>query len=101
MKAAKRMAGRSRAARNSGRTVLFEQLEPRMMLSGSPLASPSLSASAASTSQINLAWNRVTGATSYLVDELVAGSWKQVASLGSGSGSFNVTGLQSGVAYSF
>ena len=36
-----------------------------------------------------------------MVDELVHGNWKQITSLGSGSGSYKVGGLQSGATYDF
>lgn len=64
-------------------------------------AAPSLTATAVSASQINLAWNSVGGATSYLVDELINGSWTQITSLGSGSTSYSVSGLAAGTAYTF
>jgi Calpain family cysteine protease/Fibronectin type III domain len=79
----------------------FEQLEPRAMMSASHLVAPVLSATPISGSQINLAWNRVAGASGYLVDELVHGSWKQIANLSSGSSSYRVGGLQSGMMYEF
>jgi hypothetical protein len=37
----------------------------------------------------------------YLVDERVNGTWTQVASVGSGSTSYSVTGLSAGTTYSF
>jgi uncharacterized protein YccT (UPF0319 family) len=79
----------------------FEQLEPRAMMSASHVVAPVLSATPISGSQINLAWNRVAGASSYLADELVHGRWKQIANLSSGSSSFRVGGLQSGMSYEF
>ena len=43
----------------------------------------------------------MTGATGYLVDEWVNGAWKQIASLGSGSTSYAVTGLSANTTYYF
>ena len=43
----------------------------------------------------------MTGATGYLVDEWVNGAWKQIASLGSGTTSYSVTGLSAGTTYYF
>jgi hypothetical protein len=105
MKAVNRKSGRSQGAARKGARIkpalVFEQLEERAMFSGSHLVPPVLSATAVSGSQINLAWNLVAGANSYVVDELVHGSWKQIASLGSGGGSYKVGGLQSGATYDF
>ncbi len=64
-------------------------------------AAPTLSATAVSASQIDLAWNKVTGATSYKVDELINGAWKQVATEGSTVVSDPIAGLHAGTAYSF
>lgn len=105
MKAVNRQSGRSQA-RTQKRArpkpaLVFEQLEQRTMFSGSRLPPPVLSAAPASGSQINLAWNRLAGASGYVVDELVHGNWKQISSLGSGSSSYKVGGLQSGVMYDF
>ena len=52
---------------------------------------PTFTATAASSSQINLAWNTVSGATSYAVKELVNGVWTQIAT--TTSTSYSVTGL--------
>jgi hypothetical protein len=49
----------------------------------------------------NLAWNIVSGASGYVVDELVNGAWKPIAYLGSGSTSFAVTGLRAATSYTF
>ena len=64
-------------------------------------AAPSFKGSAVSPTQINLSWNAASGATGYVVDELVSGSWKQIASLGGSSLTDNVTGLASGTSYTF
>ncbi len=66
-----------------------------------PPAAPWLTATAVSTSQINLSWNSAAGATSYLVDELINSSWTQIGSQGSGSTSYAVNYLSAGTTYSF
>ena len=64
-------------------------------------AAPKLTATAISTTQINLAWAGVTGATGYVVDELVGGVWKPIKTLtGSGTG-FSVAGLSALDTYTF
>ena len=92
------------------RRLRLESLERREMMTGSPIemaarvaapAAPALTATAGSTSQINLSWTSSSGATSYLVDELVNGSWKQIGSFGSGTKSDAVTGLAAGTTYEF
>jgi len=64
-------------------------------------AAPSFTLTAASATQINVAWTDVTGATGYLVDEWESGAWTQVGSAGSGATSFAVTGLSPGTTYTF
>ncbi len=61
----------------------------------------SLTATAVSASQINLAWSSVSVASTYLVDEMVNGAWTQIGSFGGGTTSDAVTGLSAGTAYSF
>ncbi len=65
------------------------------------LAAPSVTATAGSSSQINLAWKSVAGANGYLVDELVGGVWKQIGSYASGVTGASVTGLNANTSYSF
>ena len=43
----------------------------------------------------------MSGATGYLVDEWINGAWTQIASVGSGSTSYSVTGLSAGTTYYF
>ncbi len=64
-------------------------------------AAPSFTATPVSGTQINLAWTRVAGATSYQIAEVVNGAWKNIGSLGSGSISYAVTGLSPNTTYSF
>ena len=66
-----------------------------------PPAAPLLTATTVSASQINLEWGGVSGATGYLVDELINGVWTQIGSLGSGSTGCSVTGLSASTTYSF
>jgi hypothetical protein len=64
-------------------------------------AAPSLTATATSGSQINLSWNSVAGATSYIVDEWINNAWVQIASLGSGSTGYTISGLNPNTTYYF
>ena len=66
-----------------------------------PPAAPSLTATAVSASQINLAWGGVSGATGYLVDEWINGAWTQIGSFGSGTTGCAVTGLSASTTYYF
>ena len=67
----------------------------------SPPAAPSLKATPVSSTQVNLAWNTVSGASGYLVDEWINGAWKQIGNFGSGTTSDPVTGLHSATTYYF
>jgi hypothetical protein len=89
------------AAYNSAGTSWANYQSATTTATVTPPAAPSLTATAVSSTQINLGWNTVSGATGYLVDELVNGSWTQVASLGSGATSYSATGLSPGTTYSF
>ncbi len=62
-------------------------------------AAPTLSASAVSSSQVDLSWNAVSGATSYTVDEYTARGWTEIAS--TSSTSFVATDLTPATSYSF
>jgi hypothetical protein len=66
-----------------------------------PSAPTSFRATAASTTQINLSWGRVSGATGYLVDEWMSGAWRPIAKLSSRSMGVAVTSLQPGTTYCF
>jgi hypothetical protein len=88
----------------------MEQMEPRMMFS------VTLTATAYSASQINLAWNAVPSATRFLVEEWIPGdtvelpngsvkqtrgAWTQLPAPGNGSTSDAVTGLDYNTSYTF
>jgi hypothetical protein len=64
-------------------------------------ATPSLSATSVSTSQITLAWSAVAGAQGYLVDYWAGYAWQQIGSFGSGTTGCSVIRLNPGATYSF
>lgn len=64
-------------------------------------SAPSLSASAASSSLINLTWNDVANEDGYRILRWNGGSWTQIATVGSGSSSFAASGLEGGTSYTF
>ena len=70
-------------------------------ISVAPAAPTGLTATAASNSQINLAWTGSKGATGYIVDESLNGTsgWTQIAT--TTSASYQATGLTAGTTYYF
>ncbi len=64
-------------------------------------AAPSFTAAAVSSSQVNLSWNSVAGASGYLVDEWVNGAWKPIADLNSATTNWAVPGLNAATTYYF
>ena len=66
-----------------------------------PPAAPSFTVSAVSSTQINLAWNTVSGASGYLVDQWINGVWKQIGSFSSSATGYSVTGLSASTTYYF
>jgi hypothetical protein len=78
----------------------LEALETRAVPSAAP-AAPTFTAAAASSSQVNLSWNSVSGATGYKVDEWNGSSWVQLASLGGSATTDSITGLHAGTTYYF
>ena len=66
-----------------------------------PPAAASFTATAASGTEIDLAWNPVAGASGYYIAEWVNGSWTGIGSVGGGSTGFAVTGLSPNTTYYF
>jgi hypothetical protein len=66
-----------------------------------PPAAPSLGVTAVSSTQINVWWNTVSGASGYLLDDKINGAWKPIGSFGSGVTTDTVTGLSPGTTYYF
>jgi hypothetical protein len=71
------------------------------VLTASAPTAPRFTTTAVSSSQINLTWTAVSGATSYQIDEWVNNAWKQVGSVGAATTSFAATGLSAGTTYYF
>jgi len=64
-------------------------------------AAPTLTVTAYSSSQLDLAWSGVSNTGGYLVDEWINGAWKQVASVGSTTTSYSFAGLSASTTYYF
>ena len=64
-------------------------------------AVPTFTAEAVSATQINVSWSAASGATSYVVEELVSGAWKTIATLGKTISSLSVLGLAGDTSYTF
>ena len=107
-----------RNSSRSSRQLRIEGLEVRQMMTAGLItadaqvyghhlptvtapAAPSFTATPVSGTQINLAWQSVSRANGYLVDEWISGVWTQIARLGSGSTGYAVTGLSAGTTYLF
>lgn len=65
-------------------------------------AAPVVTINALSSSQVNLWWNAVPGATSYRVEEWIGSAWQQIANLASGPiPGYVASGLSANTTYSF
>jgi hypothetical protein len=62
---------------------------------------PTVTLGNVSTTAVNVSWNGVAGATSYAIDEFIAGTWEEIGTAGSGTTSFTVSGLTPGGTYQF
>jgi hypothetical protein len=94
---AKKTSARGNGKRAVIETRLYlEALEDRWMPT---VAAPLFTATAVSGTQINLGWNRVAGASGYLVDEWINGAWKQIGNFGSSYTGCSVTGLSPNTTY--
>jgi hypothetical protein len=69
----------------------------------SPTGTITLTASAASTTAINLSWNQIAGATGYTIQKSLngTGSWTTITTTAPTASTYAVTGLASGTTYSF
>ncbi|MDX2110059.1 MAG: putative Ig domain-containing protein [Verrucomicrobiota bacterium] len=71
---------------------------------GSPPAAPtSLTATAVSSSQINLTWSNVTNETGFRLERslIASGAFSQIATLSANATSYSDTGRTAGIAYSY
>ena len=67
----------------------------------SAMRAPTMTATAISSTQVQLNWTASSGATSYVIDEWYNNAWVQLATVGPGTRSVTVTGLSAGTTYSF
>lgn len=66
------------------------------------MAAPAnVTATVASSSQIDLAWDQSTGNAGYLVEKQVNSSWTAVTTTAADGNSYSATGLRPGTAYAF
>ncbi len=65
-----------------------------------PIA-PTISATPVSSSQVNLSWNSITGATGYLINEWRSGNLQQIINVAAPSSGYSVTGLFADTTYTF
>jgi hypothetical protein len=66
-----------------------------------PPSAPMLTATSVSSTQINLSWRSVSGASGYLVDQQINGAWSQIGSFDGTVTSDAVTGLSPSTTYNF
>src|SRR5205823_2268175 len=78
-------------------TVAGSQATPRV----AGLFAPFFGAKPVSSTQVNISWAAVTGASGYLVDEWINGAWHQIGNFGSSGRTDTVTGLRPGTTYYF
>ena len=64
-------------------------------------AAPSFTANPISTTQVNLSWTKVPGASKYLIEESVRGKWVQLASLKNKTTGYTISGLTPNTNYTF
>jgi len=64
-------------------------------------AAPSFTANPISTTQVNLSWTKVSGASKYLIEESVNGKWVQLASLKNKTTGYTISGLTPNTNYTF
>jgi fibronectin type 3 domain-containing protein len=88
------------SASNAGGTSAYSNPVSASTFATVPDAPTGLTASTVSTSQIDLAWNAVTGATGYKIDRSANGvTWVRIAATTSGVTSFRSSGLLPGITY--
>jgi fibronectin type III domain protein len=84
-----------------------ETMEDRLVLSTVKLTpsilkvkpAPPTFGTTASATQVNLAWNKVSGASQYLVREMINGRWVQLKKLNNKTTGFAISGLRPSTAY--
>jgi Calpain family cysteine protease len=88
-------------AYNSSTTLWANYIGIKTFSANTAPTTPTLTASATSSSQVQLNWTSATGATSYVIDEWVNNSWVQLGTVGAGTTSTTVSGLNAGTTYYF
>ena len=63
-------------------------------------AAPTVTLTAPSSTQVNIAWTSATSVSTYVIDEWIDGAWQQIANVGDGI-SYSVTGLTPQTTYQF
>ena len=64
-------------------------------------AAPSFTANPISSTQVNLSWTKVSGASKYLIEESVKGKWVQLATMNKKSTGYTISGLKPDTNYTF
>ena len=81
--------------------TLFLNLVVPQPVTLAPNPPDKVTATAVSSSQINLSWDAAPGATGYVVDQFIGGNFKEIASVGDNITSYSVVGLSPGTEYEF
>ncbi len=88
-------------AYNSTTTKWASYIGVKTLSANTAPAMPTLTATAISSSQVQLSWTSAAGASSYVIDEWVNNSWVQLGTVGAGTTSTTITGLSAGTTYYF
>src|SRR5581483_534138 len=89
--------------RSAQRSLGFESLEGRTMMSAAPLAPALHQISALSTTGVQVAWADVASATGYRLEYRIDGTaaWQQGGTAGASASTGTISNLSPGVRYDF